>query len=114
MREFPLCGFCQKEYEDPSNRRFHAQTVACPTCGPKAYLTTASGEPVEASDPVREAGKLLSEGNILAVKGYGGFHIAASTMLEEPLLRLGNLSIAARNPSPSWQRTWMQQKASAK
>jgi hydrogenase maturation protein HypF len=88
MREFPLCGFCQNEYEDPANRRFHAQTVACPTCGPKAYLTTAAGEPVEVSDPVREAGRLLSEGSILAVKGYGGFHIAASATLEEPLLRL--------------------------
>ena len=62
--------------------------MACPTCGPKAYLTNNTGEPVEVSDPVREAGKLLSEGKILAVKGYGGFHIAASTMLEEPLLRL--------------------------
>ena len=88
MREFPLCGFCQKEYDDPANRRFHAQTVACPTCGPKAYLTTAEGEPVQTQDPVREAGKLLSEGNILAVKGYGGFHIASSTTQDEPLQRL--------------------------
>ncbi len=88
MREFPLCGFCQKEYEDPSNRRFHAQTVACPTCGPKAYLTTNTGEVIQTKDPVRMAGKLLSEGNILSVKGYGGFHIASSTMLEQPLLRL--------------------------
>jgi hydrogenase maturation protein HypF len=88
MREFPLCGFCQKEYEDPSNRRFHAQTVACPTCGPRAYLTTNTGEAIKTKDPVRMAGKLLSEGNILAVKGYGGFHIASSTLLEQPLLRL--------------------------
>src|SRR5208283_450452 len=85
MREFPLCGFCQKEYDDPANRRFHAQTVACPECGPKAYLTTRTGEPIKAKDPVREAGKLLSEGNVLAIKGYGGFHIAASTMDEKPL-----------------------------
>ena len=88
MREFPMCGFCQKEYEDPSNRRFHAQTVACPICGPEAYLTTNMGELVQTKDPVRLAGKLLSEGNILAVKGYGGFHIASSTMLDQPLLRL--------------------------
>ena len=88
MREFPLCGFCQKEFDDPANRRFHAQTVVCPTCGPKAYLTTNKGEPVQAKDPVREAGKLLSEGSVLAIKGYGGFHIAASTIQEEPLLRL--------------------------
>ncbi len=88
MREFPLCGFCQKEFDTPANRRFHAQTVACPTCGPKVYLTTNKGEPVQTSDPVRTAGKLLSAGKILAVKGYGGFHIASSTVLEKPLSRL--------------------------
>ena len=88
MREFPLCGFCLKEYQDPLNRRFHAQTVACPLCGPKAFLTTRNGETVEAADPVREAGRLLSEGNIVAVKGYGGFHIATSVVKEKPLMRL--------------------------
>ncbi len=88
MREFPMCGFCQREYDDPANRRFHAQTVACPPCGPKAYLTTRGGEPVEAKDPVREAGRLLSEGSVLAVKGYGGFHIACSVLLDKPLTRL--------------------------
>jgi hydrogenase maturation protein HypF len=88
MREFPLCGFCQEEYLDPSNRRFHAQTVACPTCGPMAYLTTNTGGLMKVNDPVREAGKLLAEGKILAIKGYGGFHIAASTKLELPLTRL--------------------------
>ncbi len=88
MREFPLCGFCQKEYNDPKNRRFHAQTVACPPCGPKAYLTTKNGEPVISKDPVREAGKLLSEGKILAIKGYGGFHIASSVMRDVPLEKL--------------------------
>jgi len=85
MREFPLCGFCQKEYRDPANRRFHAQTVACPPCGPKAYLTTKTGETINLKDPVREAGKLLSEGNILAIKGYGGFHIASSVLTGKPL-----------------------------
>lgn len=88
MRQFPLCGLCKKEYDDPANRRFHAQTVACPPCGPKAYLTTNTGEMVQAKDPVREAGRLLSEGHVLAAKGYGGFHIAASTIKEKPLLRL--------------------------
>ena len=88
MSEFPLCGFCQKEYNDPTNRRFHAQTVACPPCGPKTYLTTKTGEPILAVDPVREAGRLLSEGNVLAIKGYGGFHIASSVNLEAPLEKL--------------------------
>jgi hydrogenase maturation protein HypF len=88
MREFPLCGFCQKEYADPLNRRFHAQTVACPECGPKVYLTTRYGELIQHDDPVREAGRLLSEGSVLAIKGYGGFHVAASSTEEKPLMAL--------------------------
>jgi len=88
MRDFPMCSFCQKEYKDPLNRRFHAQTVACPKCGPKVYLTTCKGELVPAKDPIREAGKLLEEGSVVAIKGYGGFHVAASTTRDEPLVRL--------------------------
>lgn len=88
MREFPLCGFCLKEYNDPLNRRFHAQTVACPACGPRAYLTTNKGEEIHVKDTVREAGRLLSEGYTLAVKGYGGFHIATSAVLDKPLIAL--------------------------
>jgi hydrogenase maturation protein HypF len=88
MRDFPMCNFCQQEYGDPLNRRFHAQTVACPTCGPKAYLTARDGTLIQHEDPVREAGKLLSEGAILAAKGYGGFHVAASATRDEPLQAL--------------------------
>ncbi len=88
MREFPLCDFCQKEYQDPTNRRFHAQTIACPPCGPRAYLTENNGTAVKVTDPVRETGKLLNEGNIVAVKGFGGFHIATSVTKEQPLKRL--------------------------
>ena len=88
MKDFCMCDFCREEYEDPVNRRFHAQTVADFTCGPKSYLTTNEGQLVKLADPIREAGKMLSEGKILAIKGYGGFHIAASTTLEMPLLRL--------------------------
>ena len=98
MRDFPLCGFCQKEYTDPINRRFHAQTVACPKCGPKAYLTTNKGEPAKNRDPIREAGKLLSEDNILAIKGYGGFHVAASTINEKSLARLRETKHRSQKP----------------
>lgn len=98
MRDFPICGFCQREYTDPLNRRFHAQTIACPECGPKAYLTTNKGKPVRHEDPIREAGKLLSKGNILAIKGYGGFHIAASTTDEASLERLRKAKHRSQKP----------------
>ncbi|MCJ7720817.1 Sua5/YciO/YrdC/YwlC family protein, partial [Candidatus Bathyarchaeota archaeon] len=88
MHEFQMCDFCSREYGDPANRRFHAQTVACPKCGPKLYLTSNRGEPIECEDPIREAGRLLEEGNILAIKGNGGFHVATATTKTEPVARL--------------------------
>jgi hydrogenase maturation protein HypF len=98
MRDFPMCSFCQSEYTNPSNRRFHAQTVACPKCGPKAYLTTQKGEVIEHRDPIREAGKLLSKGFILAIKGYGGFHVATSTTKDKPLVRLREVKHRSQKP----------------
>jgi len=98
MRDFPMCSFCQREYEDPANRRFHAQTVACPTCGPKAYLTDSKGEEIEVKDPIREAGRLLAEGCIVAIKGYGGFHVATATTISEPIQRLRRVKHRRQKP----------------
>jgi hydrogenase maturation protein HypF len=88
MQSFQICDFCFKEYKDPSNRRFHSQTVACSKCGPKAYLTTNDGESMECEDPIRETGKLLEEGYIVAIKGNGGFHVSTATTKSQPIVRL--------------------------
>jgi hydrogenase maturation protein HypF len=98
MQNFKMCTFCSTEYVDPSNRRFHAQTVACPRCGPKAYLTANSGELIDAKSPIEEAGKLLEEGYIVAVKGYGGFHVATATTKSEPIARLRRVKHRAQKP----------------
>jgi len=98
MRQFHMCGFCLSEYRDPLNRRFHAQTVACPECGPHVHLTDAKGRTLELKDPIREAGVLLSEGHAVAIKGYGGFHIALSAIKPEPLARIRN--VKHRNQKP--------------
>ncbi len=89
MREFPLCGFCQREYQRPSEQAVSRADSCVPNLRTQSLPNnTTKASQSNAKDPVREAGKLLSEGNILAVKGYGGFHIASSTTLEKPLLRL--------------------------
>ena len=86
MRHFPLCPACRAEYEDPSDRRFHAEPNACPVCGPRVRLVrrTAAGGAVELAAgseadpaaPIRAAAGLLRDGEIVAVKGLGGFHLA--------------------------------------
>jgi len=98
MHDFPMCSFCKSEYIDPRNRRFHAQTVACPECGPKIYLTDRKGRLTENKDPIRETGKLISEGSIVAIKGYGGFHVAASTLMDKPLIKLRKVKHRRQKP----------------
>jgi hydrogenase maturation protein HypF len=98
MHAFPMCDFCQSEYTHPANRRFHAQTVACSTCGPTAYLTRNDGQPITHPDAIREAGRLLGEGYILAIKGNGGFHIATATLQSTPIVRLRTIKHRAQKP----------------
>ncbi|MBR0376657.1 MAG: carbamoyltransferase HypF, partial [Firmicutes bacterium] len=69
-----MCGDCAQEYHDPEDRRFHAQPVACPSCGPRLIFTDAEGRELS-GDPLELAHARLREGRILAVKGLGGFHL---------------------------------------
>ncbi|MDI4666663.1 carbamoyltransferase HypF [Xanthobacter autotrophicus] len=73
MAGFPMCPACRAEYDDPADRRFHAQPIACPDCGPRLWL---EGGDDAGADPIDRAAGLLRAGQILAVKGIGGFHIA--------------------------------------
>ena len=77
MRHFTMCKQCQQEYDDPENRRFHAQPNACAVCGPRVSLHRRSGEEISSDNPVEQAATLLKQGSILAIKGLGGFHLAA-------------------------------------
>ncbi|TEX49389.1 MAG: carbamoyltransferase HypF [Rhodocyclaceae bacterium] len=75
MAAFPLCSPCQDEYTVPADRRFHAETTCCPDCGPQLRLLDAGGQP-QGGDPVAETLRLLCAGQIVAIKGLGGFHLA--------------------------------------
>ena len=87
MAVFDFCPDCEAEYGDPGDRRYHAEPVACPVCGPALALTDAAGVALE-GDPVERAAALLAEGKVLAVKGLGGFHLAADARSEQAVVRL--------------------------
>jgi len=76
MAVFPMCAACQAEYDNPLNRRFHAQPNACRDCGPRVELWGNDGVPIEGDDPIRATVAALKSGHIVAVKGLGGFHLA--------------------------------------
>ena len=70
---------CRAEYEDPADRRFHAQPNACPDCGPRVWLelTTARRVGIRRNgDAIAAAARLILDGGIVAIKGIGGFHLA--------------------------------------
>ncbi|MES9946737.1 MAG: carbamoyltransferase HypF [Candidatus Thiodiazotropha sp.] len=92
MRHFPMCEACEAEYRNPGDRRFHAQPNACPVCGPRIWLSDPAGRPVEASAPgedaIQEAQRRLAAGEILAIKGVGGFHLACDATNDQVVARL--------------------------
>ena len=80
MDAFPMCESCRQEYEDPADRRYHAQTIACPECGPTLSLEipTADGRRTEHTGPaaIEAAMTRLKRGEIVAIRGVGGTHLA--------------------------------------
>ncbi|MEM1698843.1 MAG: carbamoyltransferase HypF [Sulfolobales archaeon] len=89
MREFPLCPECLRDYTNSeSKRRYHAQGISCPTCGPRVLLYTRDWELVNTADPIQEAARLINEGYIVGVKGVGGYHVACLATDDDVILRL--------------------------
>ncbi len=110
MAGFELCDACRAEYEDPLDRRFHAQPTACPECGPRLWVEEAgdaevrppgegtasaagSGvdpgvDPGASADAVARAAAAIRAGKILAVKGLGGFHLVVDAADEAAVAAL--------------------------
>ena len=76
MSVFPMCPHCLAQYEDPHNRRFHAQPNACWQCGPRLEFCDSRGQPLSIENPIVAAIARLRAGDIVAIKGLGGFHLA--------------------------------------
>jgi hydrogenase maturation protein HypF len=106
MAAFAMCEQCAAEYHDPANRRFHAQPTCCPSCGPRLTLLDAAAKPQDATgEPdrssisplanpapadaaLRLAAELLRAGRVVAVKGLGGYHLAADAASEAAVAAL--------------------------
>ncbi len=86
MAPFTLCPDCRAEYDDPADRRFHAQPIACPVCGPRLWLEVSGAEVT--GDAIAIAAARLLDGDILAIKGLGGFHLACDATNPAAIARL--------------------------
>src|ERR1035438_5385526 len=89
MADFAMCEPCAAEYHDPADRRFHAQPTCCPACGPRLRLLDAAGNTrPEPGDPLARTAGLLREGQVIAIKGLGGYHLAADAACEQAVAAL--------------------------
>lgn len=104
MQGFRMCPECQAEYDDPNDRRFHAQPNGCPVCGPQLELWPGAqtyspnglhhvaGEPPRplavGNDALLAAAHVIRCGQIVAVKGVGGFHLFVDARNEAAVCRL--------------------------
>ena len=103
MAPFVMCGACAQEYRNPADRRFHAEAIACHACGPRASLIRFDGRAVSFDqhsplDDVDAARALLQKGEIVAVKGLGGFHLACDATNADAVARLRHLKRRERKP----------------
>lgn len=99
MAAFPLCAACRAEYEDPADRRFHAQTLACPACGPVLAWHRADGAiAAHGEDALEQAVLALRRGQIVAVKGIGGFHLLTDARDDAAVARLREIKARPGKP----------------
>lgn len=96
LAAFPLCKDCAREYGDPEDRRFHAQSIACPKCGPQLQAIAPDGTILE--DPLRTTRAALQHGNIIAIRGIGGFQLAVDAHNRESIDRLRLLKNRPHRP----------------
>lgn len=79
MSKFDMCSECENEYKTPENRRCHAQTIACNSCGPETSIT------------IDNAVKALENGEVLAIKDIGGYHLACSAYSSDSVKKIRNI-----------------------
>ena len=113
-----MCDACKAEYSSPLGRRFHAQPIACTSCGPKLWLERSDGrnlDVVPQQEALDYACTLLQQGNIIAIKGIDGFlgpgHVSM-IIGQSPYLFIADqykkpLVIAGFEPLDNLQSIWM-------
>ncbi len=88
MRHFPLCASCMREYQSGEDRRFHAESIACPICGPRIWFATRDAQIHDTLDAISAAAAALSDGKIVALRGVGGYQLIVDATNEAAVVRL--------------------------
>ncbi len=98
MKDWLLDNYCERQYRDPENRRFHAQPVACPACGPNYYLHSHDETVRGSQASICRAAEIMRAGGILAMKGLGGYHLACDARNPAALAALRDRKFRKEKP----------------
>ncbi len=89
MKFFKMCKACEEEYKNPLDRRYHAEPIGCWDCGANLSLFDREKEIyIDRKRVVEKLVELLKEGNILAIKGVGGYHLVCDATNSEAIKKL--------------------------
>jgi hydrogenase maturation protein HypF len=98
MNEFPLCKRCRDEFVDSTNRRFHAQAIACADCGPQFQWHVDGCDPIRGERAIQQAKDALAHGGIIALKGVGGFHLICNAVNPDAVARVRQIKRRSAKP----------------
>lgn len=98
MSSFKMCKDCAIEYDDYLDRRYHAQPIACPDCGPTLTVMDNNGGIKKSHDEVQFIRKQILKGNIVAIKGLGGYHLVCDAKNESAIKKLRKRKIRDDKP----------------
>lgn len=99
MAPFAMCAACRREHDDLADRRYHAQPIACPACGPTLRASAVDGAPIaEGGAALEVACEAIRRGAIVALKGVGGFQLVTDATLDSGVTRLRERKRRPREP----------------
>ncbi len=97
MKNFTLCSSCKKEYNNPIDRRYHAQPTSCINCGPMLSLYSKSNK-INTKEIYKIVAEFIKEGKIGVIKGIGGFHIVCDATNEKVVQKLRDYKYRPNKP----------------
>lgn len=88
MKNFRMCEKCNREYGDILDRRFHAQPVACNSCGPSYHYKDHSLNIASFRKIIEKISAQITSGKTIAVKGLGGYFLMCDAQNNDAVKRL--------------------------
>jgi hydrogenase maturation protein HypF len=88
MRGFSMCRKCRSEYNDILDRRFHAQPIACNSCGPVYSYRDQNKSLSSINKILEEVSEQIASGKSVAIKGLGGYHLMCDALNNDAVIEL--------------------------